>query len=416
MNVLFVHNNFPAQFVHVARALSQDPSVRLAAVGSPTARNLKGVKLLKYPLARMDVSATHPFARRFDIECRRAEQVLYNLSNLTSSGFHPDVILAHPGWGESLPLRTLFPKSRIIAYCEYFYGAVGRDVKFDAEFPATGADGDIALQLRNAANLLALVDCDGGLAPTKWQHSTFPNEFQSKIKVIHEGVDTDLVKPDERAALTLPNGLVVTRRDEVVTFVARNLEPLRGYHIFLRSLPKILAQRPNAQVIIVGGDGTSYGAHPPTGKTWKAIFFDEIKDRIDRNRIHFMGKLKYEDYLRVLQVSSAHVYLTYPFVASWSLLEAMSAGCLVIGSDTAPVREFVGDDTGIVVPFFDTDMLAYRVIEALADQAKFRRQRDNARQLVMNNYHVWQQCVPKMVSYMRDGIDKPSRAKLAKVG
>src|SRR5580704_1978778 len=196
MNILFVHNNFPGQFRHVAAALARDPEVRVIGVGAPGSQPVPGARLLRYSLNRVDVSATHPFGRRFDLECHRAEQVLYVLTSLLSSGFVPDVIVAHPGWGETLPLRTIFPRARIILYCEFFYGTEGRDVGFDPEFPQTGADGDVALHLKNATTLLALAECDVGLSPTLWQRSTFPEIYQPRIKVIHEGVDTEALKPE----------------------------------------------------------------------------------------------------------------------------------------------------------------------------------------------------------------------------
>jgi glycosyltransferase involved in cell wall biosynthesis len=351
MNILFVHNNLPAQYRNVMRALTRNPAVRIAAVGSPTSHAMKGVQLQKYRMGETDVSGTHPFARRFDLECRRAEQVLYCLSSLVASGFTPDVILAHPGWGETLPLRTFFPKARIAVYCEFFYGVEGRDVGFDPEFPEAGLDGHVSLHLKNAATLLALSDCDVGVSPTPWQRSTFPLHFHEKIEVIHEGVDVNLAAPDKEATFQLPDGRIVTRDDQIVTFVARNLEPLRGYHVFMRALPRILKSLPRAEVVIIGGDGASYGIKPPNGKTWKSMFLDEVAGSIDTDRVHFAGRLPHRRYLSALQVSSAHVYLTYPFVLSWSLLEAMSAGCVVIGSDTAPLRDVIDGETGCWFPF-----------------------------------------------------------------
>ncbi len=401
MNVLFVHNNFPGQYQHVARALARDPNVRIAAVGSRASKEMNGVKLLKYNLRNVDVSATHPFARRFDAECHRAEQVLYSLSSLVSSGFVPDVIMAHPGWGETLPLRTLFRDARILLYCEFFYGMEGRDVGFDPEFPEIGADGQVALHLKNASTLLALADCNSGISPTAWQRSTFPEQFQHEINVIHEGVDVDIVKPAPDAVLRLSSGRQLRRSDEVVTFVARNLEPVRGYHIFMRALPHIMAKRPRAEIVVIGGDSVSYGASPPQGKTWKSIFFDEIAGKIDSKRIHFTGRLPYRDYLSALQVSSTHVYLTYPFVLSWSLLEAMSAGCLVIGSDTAPVREVLNGKNGLLVPFFDIDQLAERVIEALAYPRRFEPIRAQARQTILDQYDLTRICLPKLMAFVQ---------------
>lgn len=401
MNFLFVHNNFPGQYQHVVRALARDPKARIVAIGSSTSQEMSGVRLLKYSLSNVDVSASHPFARRFDMECHRAEQVLYALSSLASSGFAPDIIMAHPGWGETLPLRTIFPAARILLYCEFFYGMQGRDVGFDPEFPETGADGHVALHLKNASSLLALSDCDFGVSPTNWQRSTFPKEYQSKITVIHEGIDADVVKPDPDAVLRLPSGLELRRSDEVVTFVARNLEPLRGYHRFMRALPRIISARPQAQVVVIGGDGASYGALPPQGTTWKSLFFDEVAEHIDRKRIHFAGRLPYRDYLTALQVSSAHVYLTYPFVLSWSLLEALSAGCLVIGSDTPPVREVLNNENGLLTPFFDTEQLAERVTEALTFPRRFRSVRARARRTILDQYDLARICLPKMMAFIQ---------------
>jgi glycosyltransferase involved in cell wall biosynthesis len=404
MNILFVHNNFPGQYLHIARALARNPEVRMAAIGSGTSQTMDGVKLLKYGLGQVDVSATHPFARRFDAECHRAEQVLYALSSLATAGFKPDVIMAHPGWGETLPLRTIFPTARILLYCEFFYGAHGRDVGFDQEFPETGADGHVALHLKNAASLLALADCNVGISPTEWQRLTFPKEFQHKITTIHEGIDVDLIKPKSDAVLRLPSGRELRQTDEVVTFVARNLEPQRGYHIFMRALPRIMSERPRAEIVIIGGDGVSYGPAPPSGTTWKTLFFNEIINKIDQGRIHFTGRLPYPDYLSALQVSSAHVYLTYPFVLSWSLLEALSAGCLVVGSDTAPVREILNKHNGLLVPFFDIDQIADRVIEALALPDRFRSIRIQARKTIVDQYNLVNVCLPKMTALIRNTI------------
>jgi glycosyltransferase involved in cell wall biosynthesis len=409
MNILFVHNNFPAQYRHLVRALLRDPHVQVAAVGASNARAVKGAKLSKYHVVDTDVSGTHPFARRFDLECRRAEQVLYSLSSLTAQGFVPDVILAHPGWGETLPLRTLFPRARILLYCEFFYGAAGRDVGFDPEFPASGLDGHVALHLKNAATLLALTESDCGVAPTRWQRSTYPSEFRSKIRVIHEGVDVDTVKPMPGAVLRLPSGREFRRSDEVVTFVARNLEPMRGYHIFMRALPQIMARRPGAQIVIIGGDGVSYGAPPPPQTTWKDLFLGEVAEAIDMRRVHFSGQLTYNDYLRALQVSSAHVYLTYPFVLSWSFIEAMSAGCLVIGSDNEPVKEVLDGNNGLLVPFFDRDALADQVVEALEHPQRFEAMRAQARRSVLEKYDLTRVCLPQMMALVHGTAGRQSK-------
>jgi glycosyltransferase involved in cell wall biosynthesis len=402
MNILFVHNNFPGQYRHIARALADDPKMKVAAIGSSTSRGIHGVNLLRYDLRNVDVSTTHPFGRRFDVECCRAERVLYALSSLASTGFVPDLVFAHPGRGEALPLRAALPDARIFLYCEFFYGKNGRDVGFDPEFADTGVDGHVALHIKNASTLLALTECNIGISPTRWQRSTFPGEYQPKITVIHEGVDVLTVRPNPEAVFRLPSGRIVRRTDEIVTFVARNLEPMRGYQILMRALPRIMTERPEAQVLVIGGDGVSYGALPPGGETWKSIFFDEIADQVDQERIHFTGHLPYTEYLRALQVSSVHVYLTYPFVLSWSLLEALSAGCIVIGSDTDPVLEIINGKNGVIVPFFDIEQLAERVVEVLAHPDRFSSMRDQARQTIIDRYDLTNICLPEMMTLIKN--------------
>jgi glycosyltransferase involved in cell wall biosynthesis len=408
--ILFVHTNFPGQFQHLARELGRRQGFDLAAIGSHTARAMPGVRLLKYTVGDGDVAATHPFARRFDLECRRAEQVLYAASNLASTGFTPDIVLAHPGWGETLPLRSMFPKSRIVTYCELFYRSIGGDADFDPEFPQTGIDGNVRIQLKNAATLLALNECDAAISPTEWQKSTYPPAYRDKISVIHEGIDVDTVKPAEAAAFTLPSGRILTKADEILTFGTRSFEPLRGYHIFMRALPRILAARKEAQVLIIGGDRSHYGLGAPDGQTWREIFLNEVAAKVDQTRIHFTGQLGYANYLNVLQISRAHVYLTYPFVLSWSLLEAMSAGCLVIVSDTAPVREVVDGKNGLLVPFFDVETLAKQAIEALSGPQRFKALRQAARDTVLARYDLKQVCLPRMLAFL--GFDAENAGRI----
>ena len=398
--ILFVHNNFPAQFKQVVRALARRPDVKLAAIGSHTAHAVPGVKVSKYTVTDPDVAGTHPFARRFDLECRRAEQVLYAASGLAASGFTPDVVIGHPGWGEMLPLRGMFPKARIITYCELFYRAEGQDVGFDPEFPQSGIDGHIRIHLKNAATLLALNYCDAAISPSRWQKASFPAEYQDKITIVHEGIDTDLVTPNPQAELRLPSGRVLRQGDEVVTFVTRAFEPLRGFHIFMRALPSILAERPDAQVLVIGGAGNNYGQSSMDGRDWKTIFQAEIADHADMSRVHFVGALPYGQYLQALQISRAHIYFTYPFVLSWSLLEAMSAGCLVLASDTGPLQEVIDDRNGILIPFFDVEGLAAHTIDALANPDRFRDVRENARETILVRFDAKRVCVPRTLKLL----------------
>ena len=386
VRTLFVHQNFPAQFLNAASSFAAEDGHEVVSIGSHTARALPNVRLIRYQLPGANLGSVHPFARQFDIEVRRAEQVLYIGTDLLASGFEPDIVFVHCGWGEGLPLRALFPRAKIVSYLEYFYQPKGLDVGFDPEWPGLSLDGAIALHARNAGTLLSLADADVAISPTAWQRSTFPPRLQSLISVCHEGIDVKRVRPDPAATYTLPDGRRLKAGEQIVTFVARNLEPLRGYHIFMRSLPKLMQNSPNAHILIVGGDYVSYGLPPPTGQSWKDLFWDEVKSQVDADRVHFLGRLDYDRYLEILQVSAAHVYLTYPFVLSWSLLEAMSAGCMVIGSRTGPVEEVLDDTTGALFPFFDADALASQVSDVLKRPWSFTSLREAARRRVIERF------------------------------
>lgn len=287
-----------------------------------------------------------------------------------------------------LPLRSLFPNAKICVYAEFYYRTCGADVGFDREFGQLGIDGETRVAARNAASLLALVDADFAVAPTHWQRSVFPAEYHSKIEVIHDGIDTDALTP------------AAARGDsEIVTYVARNLEPYRGFHSFMRALPDVLRARPNAHVHIVGGDRATYGNLPVNHANWREAMLAELGSRIDRSRVHFTGWLNYGDYLNLLRRSSVHVYLTYPFVLSWSMLEAMALGCHIVGSDTAPVREIIRDGfNGLLVPFAEPAAIAERIIESLAQPSRFASSRREARQTVIDRYDVQRVALPAQLA------------------
>ena len=264
---------------------------------------------------------------------------------------------------------------------------------------ALGVVGAPRVRTRNAGNLLGLDAADWGQSPTQWQKSTYPAIYHPTLRVVHEGIDTDTVRPDPQARLRLPgNAPVLAAGEEIVTYVARNLEPYRGFPSFMRSLPAILNARPRAQVVIIGGDEVSYGARLPEGQTYRQRLLDELGGALDRNRVHFLGKVPYATFLKVLQVSAVHVYLTYPFVLSWSMLEAMAAGCLVVGSKTPPVEEVIRDgENGVLVDFFTPEAIAGRVVAALAEPEQFLALRKNARQTMIDAYDLKRICLPEQI-------------------
>jgi glycosyltransferase involved in cell wall biosynthesis len=395
MNVLFVHQNFPGQFKHLAPHLAR-AGHRVQALGIE-GPGLPGIEMRRYKPQRATTRQTHPWAQEFETKVIRGEACAAAALELKRGGFSPDVIVANPGWGESLFLRDVWPGSKMLALVEFFYAARGLDFDFDREFYQPDPARDAKLRAKNAHLLLALADMNRGLSPTEFQRSTVPAPFRERISVIFDGIDTDAVRPDPAATLSA-GGKSLRVGDEVLTFVNRNLEPYRGYHVFMRALPEILQRRPQATVLIVGADGVSYGAAAPQGKTWKQLFFDAVKDRIDASRVHFLGRLAYTDYLKVLQVSACHVYLTYPFVLGWSCIEALAAGCLVVGSRTAPVEEAIAHaKNGLLVDFFDVAALANTVCEALERPQDFAPLRVAARKSALNRYDLARVCLPQQV-------------------
>ena len=401
MKILFVHQNFPGQYLHLARHLARQPDNQVVFITQRKDADLPGVRKIVYQPHRKILPNQHHYLRESEAGILNAQAVARCALDLKKSGFIPDVMVGHNGWGEIWYLKDVFPKTPLLGYFEFFYRFDGADVGFD---PAEKPDFDTAPRLRtkNAGNLLGLEAADSGQCPTHWQHSTYPAIYQPKLQVVHEGIDTDIVVPDSSARLRLPGkALELAAGDEVVTYVARNLEPYRGFPNFMRSLPAILRARLKAQVVIIGGDETSYGARLPDRQTYRQNLLNEFGDSLDLSRVHFLGKVPYPVFLRVLQVSRVHVYLTYPFVLSWSMLEAMSAGCLVVGSRTAPVEEVIRDgENGVLVDFFKPGEIAEQVVEALAEPKQFDMQRVNARQIIVDMYDLKRVCLPGQMKHL----------------
>ncbi|MDK9704384.1 MAG: glycosyltransferase family 4 protein [Sulfuritalea sp.] len=411
MKLLFLHQNFPAQFRHVAAHFAANPAHQVIAVGEND--NLKraiagallhpGIRLCPYPAPQPSGKASHPYLQGYDAAVRRGLTTANCVGQLKASGFRPELIVAHPGWGEALFLRDVFPEARLVLYAEYYYHATGADVGFDPEFPAV-ADDRFRLRVKNTTQWMSMENADLLIAPTRWQQSRFPRLIQDRIQVVHDGIDTRHVASNPFARISLANaGITLGADDEIITYVARNLEPYRGFHIFMRALPALLELRPKARVLIVGGDHVSYGTRPADGRTWRSKMLDEVGSRIDPGRVHFLGRLPYADYLRLLQISTAHVYLTYPFVLSWSLLEALSAGCMVVGSRTAPVEEVIRHgENGWLVDFFDHQALAEKLAEAVERRDQLQQIRAAARKTVVENFDLQSRCLPRQVELLQE--------------
>jgi glycosyltransferase involved in cell wall biosynthesis len=375
VNFLFVHQNFPAQYLHLIRSLLADNARRegtheIVFMTEPNRNNMEGVRKVTYARPPAISPSVHLDAREFELAARRGQAAYQGALAIKALGFRPDIIIGHHGWGEMLNLVDAFPGVPMLGYFEFYYRIDGTDVNFDPEFTMP-QERFSAVRGKNAVNLLALALEQHGQVPTRWQHKTYPKWSHPQLRIVEEGVDLDICKPNpelRRKTLTVGK-LSVTPKQKLLTYVARNLEPYRGFHIFMRALPRILSQRKDVIVSVVGGDEISYGALPATGGSWREVMLRELGDKLDLSRVHFLGKVPYEQHIALLQRSDAHVYLSYPFVASWSLREALAIGCPVIGADTETVTEFVKHgETGLIVPTLDPSALGDAVLQMLSDR------------------------------------------------
>ena len=402
MKILFVHQNFPGQFLHLAPELQRRGHECLALTDGQNKRpSAIPVIRYKHEAVAVDPAATR-LGRNYTQMSDRGVTVARAACQLRDAkGYTPDVIVGHSGWGETLFLKEVWPNARLIVYAEFYYRGHGADVGFDAEFNPPSFDQVMIAQGRAAHLGQALLHADAGLSPTQWQASSYPAALRKGIEVIHDGVDTDVMQPNAAATFTLPNGTVLRSGDEVLTFVNRNLEPYRGYHIFMRALPAVMAARPNAQVVIVGGDEVSYGAAPKGAKGWKDLILSEVQGKIDMSRVHFLGRVPYGDFTALMQVTRVHAYLTYPFVLSWSMLEAMSAGALIVGSRTAPVQEVISHGkNGLLVDFFDVGGWELVLTHALGNPQDYTALRLAARQTILDHFDLRSRSLPRLVEYI----------------
>ena len=403
MNFLFVHQNFPGQYRDLYPALVAEGH-RCEAIASSTAPRNSSASISRYTIHSTGLpNGLHPWAADLHLKSFRAEAVARVAFLLLERGFRPDLVIGHPGWGELLAIKDVLPGIPVLHQLEFVYQLYGADYGFDQEFSPANWEAASRLRLRRLPQLLAFHDLDHAIAPTHWQASTAPQEFADRISVIHEGIDTDLIRPNPNVKIELgKSGIAFSRGDEVITYAARNLEPYRGFHVFMRMLPKLQSLRPGCHVLIVGGDEVSYGNQPPCGRTWRQRMLSELDGKIDLSRIHFLGKVTHSNLHKVFQVSACHIYLTYPFVLSWSMLEAMSCGTLVIGSDTPPVREVIKHGAnGILVDFFDFEALANQLADVLHNSKSYDTLARAGRSTIREYYDRQKICLPQRLSLVK---------------
>jgi glycosyltransferase involved in cell wall biosynthesis len=405
MIYLFIHQNFPGQYRHIIRYLADQPGNKVYFITQQNANWMDGIDKLVYTPALQPNVNCHPYVREYDGAVRLGLAVAQVCLSLRQQGIVPDLIAGHSGWGETLFVKEVFPETPLLSYFEFFYHAAYTDVGFDPEFPSEPLD-RFRVRCKNTINLAAFDATDWGNSPTQWQRNLYPPEMRARITTLHEGVDTRIAQPCATAWLQLArDGKILTRADEVVTYVARNLEPYRGFHIFMRAAREILRRRPKTHIVVVGGDEVSYGAPAPRGESYRTLMLREVGADLPMDRIHFLSKVPYEVYLNLLQVSSVHVYLTYPFVLSWSFLEAMACGCAVVGSDTAPVLEVLRDgENGLVADFFSPTDIADKVDQILDDPDRAEGLRRAARATAVSQFDLTTQILPRWLKLFDDLI------------
>ena len=407
MRILFVHQNFPGQYIHILRRLSRIGGHQVIGLGLNELEPLDGVPddiaYYRYSLSQGNGAGVHPLARETETKVIRAEGVARAASRLRDQGFKPDLICAHPGWGEAMFLRAVWPDTPVLCYQEFFYREHGFDANFDPEFLDEQRDWDYVARIimKNAYLQVTLEQASWNVSPTHFQASSYPEHWRRKISVIHDGIDLQQARPNPSPApFQLPDGTVLEKGQPIVTFVNRRLEPYRGCHTFIRAIPALQRQHPDVRLVVVGRTkGVSYGAKCPEGE-WGERFLAEIDGNYDPSRVHFTGALPYSQFIPLLQLSACHVYLTYPFVMSWSLLEAMGCGCAVVGSDTAPVREVIRHGkNGLLVDFFSPSDLAAAVAEMLDDPERAAGFGAAARETVERTYEL-NACVTRQLALM----------------
>lgn len=401
MNILFLHRSFPAQFRYIASELAKDKNNNVVFITNTPDFEAEGIKKILYK--PNETNKSHCYLTGYEQAVNHGKAAAEEALKLKNQGFKPDIIYAHSGWGPSMFMKDIFPDVPLLCYFEWFSNSDGADTGFEGTI--IDENQRAGLRCSNSQVLMDLYSCDAGLSPTHWQKSQFPKEFQHKIKVIHDGVDTEFYKPDNDAKFIISENLELTTKDEVITYATRGMEPYRGFPQFMQALEKLLKSRPNAHFVIAGNDEVYYRGKLESG-TYKELMLSKLD--IDLNRVHFVGGLSYVDYAKLLQISTVHVYLTVPYVLSWSILDAMACGCLVVASNTQPIVEVIKDNyNGLLADFYDIEQIVEKIEYALECQIKNKEKmqtiKENARKTIVENYAL-KKLLPEHIEYLKSLI------------
>lgn len=416
MKILMVHQNYPGQYRELLTWLIEQGGHEIVFLtqkeGVP---QRAGVKVIRYRAHHKPSDAAYALTKYWEECCGNGLGAARAMEQLDAEGFVPDIILGHIGWGELTFVRQVWKDVPVIGYFEYYYLFEGGSVGFDPEFPAT-SDTRYILHARNAMNFANIETVTLGVVPTKWQQDTFPKSFHGKFYTCHDGIRTDRLLPNPDASIGLSRlKRNITRNDEIITYMARNLEPVRGFHQFMRALPKILDARPNARALIIGGYEASYGRKSDIEGGYRAQMEREVGKDLDWSRVHFLGRVPYDDFRKIICLSRCHIYLTVPFVLSWSLLEAMSMQAPIVASNTAPVREVMKDGkAGLMADFFSPDEIAEKAIQLLSDYKLGEKLGRTARAQVIRSFDFEKVCLPQHLKQINKLVPKDKVIPLPK--
>ncbi len=403
MHVLFVHKNFPAQFGHIAAYLIKEKGYRCSFISETPAGMVGGIQKFQYKPVGGASDKTHYLTRTFENATAHAAGV-YAALKPQMTRLRPDLIVGHSGFGSTLFLPELFPAARIINYFEYFYHPHNSDMDFRPDFPVLEED-VLRARTRNAMILLDLEYCQAGYSPTEYQASLMPAAYRHKLRVIHDGIDTNFWRRQPQAPDRTLGPYAFGPETRLVTYVSRGFESMRGFDIFLRAAKKIYTADPRVVFLIVGSDKVAYGGDLKYIKEKSFKEFMLKQDDYDLKHLLFLGPVKPADLVRILSLSDLHIYLTVPFVLSWSLLDALACGCTVLASDTAPVREFIRHgETGLLRNFFDVDGFAETALEVLREPAAYRHLGQAGEKLIRENYSL-EVLIPRMTSFYESAAE-----------
>ncbi|EGG94229.1 putative glycosyltransferase [gamma proteobacterium IMCC1989] len=412
--ILFVHQNFPGQYRYLARHYAEEPSWDVFAIGEREcvkrqfALIPKNITVLGYDMPPVKNSGVSSRVKDFVRHVDRADALETVLLRQKENGLSPDVILAHPGWGEAMYLKEIFPQAKLICFFEYYFNTTKNNIDFDPML-SSSLNQKVHYRMSNTASLISLSAADVGVSPTQWQLSTFPRVYRQGIHVIHDGVDTTTVKPSETGSIeltTIDNRKVrLSSDDEIVSYSVRNLEPSRGFHRYMEALPALQKKRPNAYFVIVGGDEKSYSGAHASGKSWREVMLNEVGDQLVMDRVLFVGKIPYATLLDLFSITSLHIYMTSPFVLSWSMMEAMACEAPILASRTEPVKEVIKDnENGVLFDYFSADDLVKKANGLLENDLLREKISAEARDYIVKNYDLHSVCLPQYTKLIEGDV------------